>query len=423
MNFSGNYFQRFNAYPEFIKEKPRKNTKIIVVIPCYDDEMIFDTINSLFENTIEDFYVEIIIVVNSGLIDNDKIKDSNISIYNKLLKIKSLINKLENNIRVYPILIENIKKKFAGVGNARKAGMDEAVRRFEIINDPAGLIVSLDADTKVHKQYFQKILSHFFNNPQSDACTIQFKHNFDETLFSPNLISAAKQYELYLRYFRLALKYSGFPHAIHTIGSCFSVKAIAYVKAGGMSRKHQAGEDFYFLHKITALTNVSEIKEILVYPSPRISERVPFGTGPAIKKIINDNDFKVYNFKAFLIIRDFFRSFNELYHEPQNIDSVPNLITNYLGKEKLMGIIHECKSNTKDLSGFTKRMFSNFNAFFVIRFLNYVSENNFVKPTSVYQAVGEFLIENKIIFNKNNDLDLFDKILDLDCQNYPLLNG
>ena len=33
-----------------------------------------------------------------------------------------------------------------GVGLARKTGMDEAVRRFNAINNPEGIILNLDAD-------------------------------------------------------------------------------------------------------------------------------------------------------------------------------------------------------------------------------------------------------------------------------------
>ena len=42
----------------------------------------------------------------------------------------------------------------------------------------------------------------------------------------------------------------GYPDSIYTIGSAFAVRAEAYMKQGGMNRR-QAGEDFYFLYKLT----------------------------------------------------------------------------------------------------------------------------------------------------------------------------
>ena len=90
-------------------------------------------------------------------------------------------------------------------------------------------------------------------------------------------------YEDYLHYYKKALDYAGFPDSIYTIGSAFAVRADAYVKQGGMNRR-QAGEDFYFLNKLTKLGKITEINDAYVYPSARVSDRVPFGTGAAMNK-------------------------------------------------------------------------------------------------------------------------------------------
>ena len=64
-----------------------------------------------------------------------------------------------------------------------------------------------------------------------------------------------------------------------TIGSAFAVTANAYIKRGGMTRS-QAGEDFYFLQTLAQIGTVGEITTTKVYPSARLSDRIPFGTGP-----------------------------------------------------------------------------------------------------------------------------------------------
>ena len=49
------------------------------------------------------------------------------------------------------ILIEDLKmpERDAGVGLARKTGMDQALYRFNFLNKPNGFILSFDADSPV----------------------------------------------------------------------------------------------------------------------------------------------------------------------------------------------------------------------------------------------------------------------------------
>ena len=73
------------------------------------------------------------------------------------------------------------------------------------------------------------------------------------------------------------MKYSNLPYSFHTIGSAFALTASAYTRQGGMNRR-KAGEDFYFINKLIKGEIFGEINDTKVIPSPRISDRVPFGT-------------------------------------------------------------------------------------------------------------------------------------------------
>jgi len=42
---------------------------------------------------------------------------------------------------------------------------------------------------------------------------------------SAQVYGAIAAYELHLRYYVQALRYAGFPHAHHTVGSCLAVRA------------------------------------------------------------------------------------------------------------------------------------------------------------------------------------------------------
>ena len=147
-----------------------------------------------------------------------------------------------------------------------------------------GILVACDADSLVSTNYLTSIENSFLRNPQYNFVNLNFCHPVDDPTLAPSMRQGIILYELYLRYLRNAMQWCGYPHAIHTVGSSFAVKASAYVKQGGMNRR-QAGEDFHFLHKIVLLGDYGHITEATVYPAARISHRVPFGTGSGIEKM------------------------------------------------------------------------------------------------------------------------------------------
>jgi hypothetical protein len=414
MTFAKNYFGRFKSGPKIFNIDPCPKTGIIVVIPCYNDIFIFETLKSLDSATPAEVKVEVIVIVNSGENTGDEIVTINRQIHQQLV-----LNKTADVYKTFDLLVhlaENVPTKVAGVGHARKTGMDEAVRRFNTIENADGIIVSLDADCLVSTNYFVSIEKYFRNNQKSGACTIQFRHDFDENKYDKDVISACQLYEIYLRYFRLSLSFSGFPYPLHTIGSCFCVKAESYIKAGGMSQR-QGGEDFYFLHKLAPMTNVGTINETLVFPSPRISDRVPFGTGPAVNKIISEGNYKVYNFALFKILKQFYSGFDSLYiANSENIlaQIIPEEIFVYADTENLQAIIIECRQNTNKPTAFRKRMFSKFDAFFAIRFLNSFDEQSKYPPEDVLMSANKFLLSQSTILSEINIKTIYTAILDSD---------
>ena len=123
---------------------------------------------------------------------------------------------------------------------------------------------------------------------------------------------AMVKYELYLRYYQEALAYIGHPHAFHCIGSAFAVRASDYVAQGGMN-KRQAGEDFYFLQKLISTGRYACLNATRVYPSARFSTRTPFGTGQAVRQIVEDGGyFPVYHWGAFRDLKYFFQGIANL---------------------------------------------------------------------------------------------------------------
>jgi hypothetical protein len=137
------------------------------------------------------------------------------------------------------------------------------------------VIACFDADCTCDPNYLAATENFFQSQPSAPGASIYFEHPLDGENREPIAL-----YELHLRYYVEALRYAGFPHAYHTIGSSMAARADPYFKQGGMN-KRKAGEDFYFLHKIIPLGGFGEINDTRVIPSPRASHRVPFGTGRA----------------------------------------------------------------------------------------------------------------------------------------------
>ncbi len=59
----------------------------------------------------------------------------------------------------------------------------------------------------------------------------------------------------------------------------------AYCEARGFP-KRAGGEDFYLLNKLAKLGCVREVSAVVITLEARLSDRVPFGTGPAVGKIL-----------------------------------------------------------------------------------------------------------------------------------------
>ncbi len=347
--------------------------------------------------------MEVIVVVNSA-------DDTDVAVVEKNRRIyASLCEKKDSylNFALLPYIIEGVPHKIAGVGNARKVGMDEAVWRFATIENPRGVIVSLDADCLVSEDYFTEIYSRFYcAKDHPNACTLQFRHNFDEKLYSGQEIVACRRYEMYLRYFRLAQKVAGIPQCLHTIGSCLAVTAETYARMGGMARR-QAGEDFYFLQKLALQSKVASVDKPIVFPSPSVSERVPFGTGRSVKKIIETGSCKVYNFGLFLLLKEFYSAFPSLY---DGDSTIPREIIEFVGEQKFKSLVDECRKNTSDSKSFVKRMCAKFDVFFMIRFLNGFDEQSDFAPVEVEIVVSELLDYYGVTSVKN----LYEDILELD---------
>ena len=283
MSLIKEYLKKNSFRSQLIERKATVDLGLIVVIPAHDESELITSVKSLLVCDQSKAGVEIIVVFNASEVDSKEIV-----LRNEKAKIQLLswFRKFRNESVPLHIIEENsLPKRHAGVGLARKIGMDEAARRFASIGNNEGVIVCYDADSQCEKNYLLEIEQHFKTNKKSGACSIHFEHPICGSEFSEEVYRGIYNYELHLRYFKNGLAYANLPFAFHTIGSSMAVRANAYCAQGGMNRR-KAGEDFYFLQKFIDVGALTELKTTRVIPSPRQSHRVPFGTGRAIQEMI-----------------------------------------------------------------------------------------------------------------------------------------
>ena len=190
----------------------------------------------------------------------------------------------------------------AGVGFARKLGMDLALPCLDWSAD--SLLVGLDADTLVEDNYLQAIDRHFLWSSKG-AAVLPYRH---QPGVDSEQQTAIDRYELFLRSYVYGLRLAGSPYAFNTVGSAMACRASSYVRCGGMNSR-KAGEDFYFLQKLAKTDGVDLLSGTIVHPEPRISERVPFGTGRSMARLLAGDKQGVlfYPAAAFRILSDWLK--------------------------------------------------------------------------------------------------------------------
>ena len=245
-----------------------------------------------------------------------------------------------------------------------------------------GIIVNLDADTTVEPNYFQSILDAFSEHQEVDAFSIDFNHQIYD--LSDRNQEAAMMYELHLRYFINIQRYFRWPFAYQTIGSAMACRAFAYAKVGGMSQR-QAGEDFYFMHKFSQIGKLRDLSTTTVHPSCRSSDRVPFGTGKAIKEIIAEEKIKYHSYHpaSFRIIGNWILRVMRAYKKDNNfINFSKPEVLNYLVPRNMFGAdeLRELAQHSSNFKSFQKRFFQWYGPFKLMKSLHAIRDLDYPFP-------------------------------------------
>lgn len=371
------YFERFGWRGRQIAAPVPADLRMVVVIPSHDEPDLVGSLNSLREcEPVEG--LEVIVVINAARGDSAIAQNE---------RSRAEVREWSDPwFGLHVIEANDLPRKHAGVGLARKIGMDEAVRRLaEAGREEDGVILCYDADCRCDPNLLSEVGRHFENHPDSPGCSVYFEHPLSGDL-EPRIYHAIAQYELHLRYYLEASRFTGHPFAFHTVGSSMAVRAGAYIRQGGMNRR-KAGEDFYFLHKIIPLGGFGEVNSTRVIPSPRISDRVPFGTGRAVGEFCEgDGDaLRSYPFEAF---EDLKRFFDEVTAGRKTAADEP--IAAFLKEIRFEQNLAAIRSQTSSEAAFRKRFFRWFDAFKLMKYVHHARDGAYGAP-SVIEAARELL--------------------------------
>ena len=267
------------ANPHKIPQKEKY--KYFIIIPAYAENLYLErTLDSINEQEVKLLnQTLVIIVINNSSDDSQNIKNNNALTYQHIINL---------NYKFEFILIDcfssryALSKKDAGVGLARKIGMDYCIK----FSNQSSLFCSLDADTIINKNYLRTIAKEYINNLFGTA-VVNFKHQKNNI---PKIQKAIIEYENLLKDIAIKIRKTGSPYGFVSMGSTIVCSMEAYVSIGGIPPK-RATEDFYFLQNLAKYKPIHIINEILVYPSSRAEERVYLGTGFRMKNISNNIPF------------------------------------------------------------------------------------------------------------------------------------
>lgn len=268
--------------------------------------------------------------------------------------------------------------KNIGVGMARKVLMDA----ISVNANPEDIIVSLDGDTEFNVDYFHSIATNFYSNPEIPAISVPYYHRLTGKEAEDRAIL---RYEIYMRYYLYNLQRIRSPYSFTALGSAMACRVSVYRRIGGMTPK-KSGEDFYFLQKISKFKPISTFNSEWVFPAARFSNRVFFGTGPAmIKGAYGDwSSYPIYRWELFDDIKKSFEAFPDLFKKDFTlpIDRVLEL-----------GWAQKLRSNAKSKEVFIKACHEKFDG---LRTLQYLKEIQLESSETDERNLLDFALEFRL---------------------------
>ncbi|RMG92461.1 MAG: glycosyltransferase family 2 protein [Zetaproteobacteria bacterium] len=366
------YIERARIVPR-IPDEPARRLGMVVVVPCRQEPDLIALLDHLQNMKRPDAHVEVVLVLNHEQGVAEEVARAH---RRDALMVRAWDREYgSEGFRAHVIEAFDLPPKYAGVGLARKLGMDEAVYRFVRCGQPNGIIASLDADCRVDDDYLLALPSAFHSH-RAHAVVLPYAHDLRQVVDERHH-RAMVFYELFLRYVELGWRWAMLPYAFTSIGSCFAVRADAYARHHGMNRR-KAGEDFYFLHKLARERPLIMLSSPRVYPSSRMSSRTPFGTGQAVRDwyLGGDDAWPVAPPSVFDELRELGLHAGELFHMPLRawLDLRSRPLSIFLLQAGLESAVDEMRRHAASPETFRRRFFVWFDGLKAWRYVQHAEQ-------------------------------------------------
>jgi hypothetical protein len=158
----------------------------------------------------------------------------------------------------------------------------------------------------------------------------------------------------------------GCPYNFTAIGSAIAAKIKALQKINGITPM-KSGEDFYLLQKLRKMAPISNWNDELVYPAARFSDRVFFGTGPAMIKGSEGQweSYPIYHYSIFDEVKKTYYLIDRLYTEDLTTPFI-EFLKEQFKTDDLWGPL---RKNVKDLAHFRHAFHEKADGLRVLQFL------------------------------------------------------
>jgi hypothetical protein len=309
-----------------------------LIIPAYNERC--DFVTRIANSPLSQLNMLLIIVINQP--DTNDNTEQNQQLWDTLIDTHISINHSPqhhylalNNSNSDVLLIQRFQQKIPhkqGVGLARKIGADIACQLIFNQQLQNTWFHHTDADTHLPDHYFSAVHTlPTCRKQNASAAVYPYTHIHAN---EASCYTATQHYEKALNYYVEGLSLAASPYAYHTLGSCIANNAFYYAQARGFPKK-AGGEDFYLLNKLAKLGEVITLNNIELKIDARHSTRVPFGTGPAVEKIMAMNspdiEYKYYHPQCFHELKALLSHFECLFEaQKKNMLTASTVNTNIM---------------------------------------------------------------------------------------------
>lgn len=355
----------------------------VIVIPAYDEDFTF--LRRLSEHADASALTAIIVInePDTGRQSRNHLLLANVAkrceIRGEEKHVKHVRYKNLQIIIVERCLPLRALPEKQGVGLARKMGCDIATAYINagLIRQP--WIYSTDADAQLPERYFSDSLASIAKHKKTDKSISALVFNFNHTGGETDTLDATLLYQRCLRYFRDQLRDADSPYAFYTLGSCLALSMEHYCQARGFP-KRSGGEDFYMLNKLAKLGAVLSLDDICVALQARVSHRVPFGTGPAVRDILEKTvqgiPIRYYDPHIFTELKTLYSHLDMLW-ENRSISELPEPCVAALQKLGFNDFFSKRQQQDRTLVAFLDSFHCWFDAFRTLKFIHYLQEHHY----------------------------------------------